>query len=168
MAATAILVSIRSLANFANVLMELLETVVPRWFSSKLHLDGLSGLDDISRKMIMLGMVLWLPVAIVLFIGSESITSFVLGVKYAQYHQILLISWISIGMYFLVKVFGVRFRTQSITRNELAGSVVGMIAVVTIVTPMMAFWGLYGAAWGYIVIPTAIYLGQRLFVRFAL
>ena len=80
----AILMSIRSITSAANVLLELLETIVPTKFIKSLVNGGLEELKKRSGRLLGYGLGIWIAGLVVFVLFSEDIISLLLGEKYIQ------------------------------------------------------------------------------------
>ena len=148
----AVLVSIRSIGNAANVLLEQLETIVPVWFA---HLAGKIGLAELklsTGRLLVIGMGIWfLGVLLILVFGKLAIR-LILGDRFEPYSYILLIAWFGNGIYFVNRVAGLYWRAQKNVKAEFFGSLGGLVFFMGSV-PIIAMYGLEGAAWGYVLVP---------------
>lgn len=161
----AIVASIRSLTNIANILMEQLETVGAAKFGQILHDEGKAGLDKISRKLLLFGNILWFIGFIIISLFGKTIVWFVLGEKYAEYNFVLSISWIAYGVLFLARVFGLKQRLLKNLRVEFAGNVGGVLSVIIASYPVILFYDLYGAAWMYVLCAATMLVFQMAIVN---
>ncbi len=160
----AILIGIRSIASAANVLLELLETIVPVRFA---HIAGKMGREELrfsTGRLLFIGGVLWfLGVLLILVFGGLAI-KLILGEKFEPYSFILMIAWYCNGIYFVSRVAGLYWRAQKNAKAEFFGSVGGFLLFLGCV-PVIAKYGLEGAAWGYVIIPIGVIAGQYLYAR---
>lgn len=163
--AVAILVSIRSISSVANVILELLETIVPKWLSSVAVADGVVALKAAALKILYVGASVWLIGLIFILMFGGDLIRLVLGTSYAPYAFIFLISWGGNGVHFIGRVIGIYFRTRKNTFAEFLGSVGGLAGFVASI-PMIMGMGMQGAAWSYVTVPVGIALAQWLYFRF--
>lgn len=161
----AVLASIRGVSNIANVLMEQLETrVVSEWARKKQAEDQLS-VQCASSKLFRLGITLWfVGFLAVIFFGAE-IIKLVLGKAYVTHWGLLVIVWLSYGVYFVSRVMGIKQRVFGSNKIEFFANATG--AAVALIASTIAIPGLstVGAAWVYVLIPVAMVASQLYFIR---
>lgn len=151
----ALLVSIRSLGNVANVLMEQLETTVSARLALELYSTGKEGMDAVMQVLIRSGLIIWLVGLIAILFYSKELVLISLGLNYVPYKGILLISWIAYGIYFISRLFGLKHRTYKNLRVELAGNVATALAAAISAYPLIMLFGVFGAAWIFVIIALA-------------
>lgn len=155
--AAAILGSIRAITNFANVLLELLETFAPTWLASRVK-HGHHVLRKSSLNLLYAGMVGWLLGLFVIWMFGEAVIAYALGRNYAEYASILYVIWIGNGIFFIGRVIGLHYRTKENTFLELMGSLSGGVGLLATI-PLMASYGVWGGAWAFVIIQAFTLLG---------
>ncbi len=161
----ALLASIRSISNIANVLMEQLETKVVADWGRLRHGGGLSGVDNAVLRLLKMGAAFWLfGLLIVLGFGRE-IVSLVLGTLYVPHWHLLVIGWIGYGVYFLARVSGIKHRTLGDNHVEFAGNLLGVLVALLIGLLLIPPLKTVGAAWLYVIIALAMLFGQMYLTR---
>lgn len=156
----AILASIRSLSNVANILMEQMETVVAAKFGRTLHEEGHNSLNLLSWKLLIYGSLLWLTGFIIISLYGKEIVWLVLGKKYSDFHLVLWITWLAYGVFFLARVVGLKQRIFKNLWIEVSGNMGGVLIVLIASYPIIKSFGLYGAAWMYVICAFAILIMQ--------
>lgn len=159
--AAAILASVRSVSTAANVLLELMETYVPSWMASQK--EG-AGARMATLRLYALGGGLWLAATVAIVVFGEELLALLLGPAYAAYWPMLLLLWVGNGLYFIGRVYGVRYRVAHWTSVELAGSLGGVFTLLACL-PLMSWYGALGAAWALVLVQLGSVLSQRVYVR---
>jgi O-antigen/teichoic acid export membrane protein len=160
----AILVSIRSIGNAANVLLEQLETIVPVWFA---HLAGKIGLTELkfsTGRLLLMGILIWIIGVLLILVFGKFAIRLILGERFEPYSFILLIAWFGNGIYFVNRVAGLYWRSQKNVKAEFFGSIGGLVMFLGSI-PVIAKYGLEGAAWGYVLVPAGTATAQYLYAR---
>lgn len=154
--AAAIVGSIRGIATFLNVLLELLETYIPVWLASKITREG-----DLSRnptiRLLIIGLVIWLLGFAFLLAAGERIVLFLLGERYLAYFPILFVIWLANGFYFIGRVIGLHFRMTRDTLAQAIGSAGGMLALLFSL-PLIQQNGVWGGAWSFAIVQAGVIL----------
>lgn len=162
----ALLASIRGISNVANVLMEQMETKVVADWARLNHGDGGSSLEVAANRLLKFGLVFWLVGLVVAVVLGREIVAIVLGDPYAMHWELLMIGWVWYGVYFLVRVIGIKHRTLGANQLEFIGNACGVMAALIagflIIPPLNAA----GAAWVYVIIAVAMLLCQMLILKF--
>lgn len=155
--AVAILGTIRAITTFANVLLELLETFVPAWLSSK-HRESEETLADASFRIFYVGIFVWTVGALAIWLAGEKAIDLILGPEYVSYSSLLLILWASNGVYFSAKIIGLYYRLRKNTRIEFLGLAIGMISLL-LATPLIILYGAWGGAWCLVIVQAVTLAG---------
>ncbi len=159
--ASAVLASIRGLTNFANVFMESLETVVPKIFSERFVKGGKDDLRRITKRILYFGIVFWFFGAIMFSFFGRQIIGIVLGSRYLVYAKLLILLWSGVGLFFIVRVIGIYIRSKRVIYNELAGSIAGILGLITTGIPLIKAYGIYGAGLAFLILPVFLFIGQQ-------
>ena len=163
--AAAILGTIRAITTFANVLLEMLETFVPAWLSSKLQ-RGEAALRQGSRLLLYFGLAVWLAGALAIALFGEAVIAYMLGADYRHYTPILYIIWGGNGIYFAGRAIGLHYRMRKNLRFESVGLTAGAVAL-PFVLPLIALYGAWGGAWCLMIVQIATLAGLLGYGRFA-
>lgn len=155
--AAAILGTIRAITTFANVLLEMLETFVPAWLSSRLH-GGNKALRHGSLTLLYVGLAVWIVGALAIALFGEAVVALMLGEDNRQYTPILYIIWVGNGIYFTGRTIGLYFRMKKNALLEFAGLVAGAL-VLPFVLPLIAQYGAWGGAWCLTIVQIATLAG---------
>lgn len=158
----AILVSIRNLANVANVLMEQLETVVSAQLALEYYSIGKEKMKYTLRRLAIFGSVMWISGLVIILAYGAEIVLYSLGVKYIVHRHILLISWLAYGLYFISRLFGLKYRTIKNLRVEFVGGIASVIAAGLTSYPLISSYDIYGAAWVFVIISATGIIFQAL------
>lgn len=164
----AVLTSIRSISNMANMLMEQVETKAGADWARLQHQQGTQSLHQVVTRLMRWGGGLWLGILIVIFLFGRGIVGFILGGAYASHWELLLIGWLGYGIYFLSRVVGIKYRTLGVNRAEFMGNLSGVLCALLVGFILIPTNGVVGAAWLYVIIAVAIWAGQTLAVKKAL
>jgi len=160
----AILASIRSIANAANLFLEQVESRnVAAWakaLQNNAHDEVKKSIHTILKIATVLGM---LVLAILLFWG-QYIVQIALGSKYESYWLILPITWLAYGSYFVVRLVGVKYRVLGDNKIEYVGYFYGVLSALIAGLFLIPEFGIYGAAWIYVLTPFAAFIGQRYYL----
>lgn len=161
----ALLVSIRNISNLANMLMEQIETRVGADWARWQHQHGTQSLHQIVRKLMQQGLLLWLCIMLALAIWGQALVALILGDTYAPHWILLPIGWLGYGIYFLVRVFGIKYRTLGANRVEFLGNLSGVLCALLIGYWLIPSAGVLGAAWLYVIIAAAMWGAQFLAIK---
>ena len=161
----AILVTIRGLTNMANVFMEQIENKsVNEW--SKINFNGgSSAVEKNIKSLIAKASLIWISIFLVFIILGQEIISIALGQVYAQYWTILIYGWVAFGLYFLSRVMGIKYRIQGDNKIEYVGYFFGVLISTGLSIALIYFYGIYGAAFVYIMAPIGVIITQQLYIK---
>jgi len=151
--AAAVLGTLRAITTFANVLLELLETFVPAWLSSKRQ-KGKDNLLSGSITLLGAGSMIWVAGLIAILMMGESVIRQMLDAEYAVYTPILYVIWVANGIYFVGKTIGLHYRMQQNSKLEFFGLVVGACALL-LSLPLIPLYGAWGGAWCLLITQVA-------------
>lgn len=155
--AAAILGTIRAITTFVNVLLEMLETFVPAWLSSK-YQGGETTLRRGSMMLLYVGSAVWIVGALAIGTFGEAIVSLMLGAEYRHYTPILYIMWAANGIYFVGRAIGLHFRIKKNAFVEFAGLATGAFAL-PFAIPLIVYHGALGGAWCLAIVQMASLAG---------
>jgi len=161
----ALLASIRSISNIANVLMEQLETKVVADWARAQHGDGTLVMEVAVSHLLNIGMVFWLSGMAVAVVFGREIVVIVLGNLYAPHWNLLLIGWIGYGYYFNARVFGIKHRTLGANQVEFMGNLCGVLVALAAGFVLIPALNVTGAAWVYVIIAAAMLVSQILVLK---
>lgn len=166
----AILGSIRGITNMANVLMEQMETKVVADWARMRHKGGGSIVEASALLLLKIGIVFWLMGMVVVLAWGKEILNLVLGIQYVSYLNLLVLGWIGYGMYFLVRISGIKHRALGKNQVEFAGNFLGVAVATVAGFIFIPNYGAVGAAWAYVVMGIAmlafqIYLARKLSLK---
>ncbi len=161
-----ILLSIRSIVNIANILVEQLETVVAAKFGKVAKESGKDGVDQNAFLLLKIGSLIWIFVAFILYYHGALVIELVLNKSYSPYSDLLLISWVAYGVLFLARVYGMRFRFTRETRVELVGNAIAVLSVIVSANYLIGKYSVYGAAALFVISAITILSAQFLMVHF--
>lgn len=140
-----VFVTIRSLANIANVLMEILETE----FSAKagrLYVSDRSGFESLFRKTRFRGLLFWAAGSVLLYFFGQFSLELLFGEAYSGYGDLLLALWACNGIIFLVRLNAVMLRTTERSAAVTLGYAAAVIATLVAFYPLLMFFGVLGGA----------------------
>ncbi|MBU1215107.1 MAG: hypothetical protein KKA63_07710 [Gammaproteobacteria bacterium] len=161
----ALLASIRSISNIANVLMEQLETKVVTDWARLHHGDGQRAMKAAAIRLLKIGAAFWLLGMIVVAVLGKEIVALVLGSLYAPHWHLLLIGWLGYGVYFLARVSGIKHRAMGANKVEFVGNIYGVAAAIVAGYALITLFSMSGAAWTYVLIAAAMLVGQKSFAN---
>lgn len=156
----AVLASIRGISNIANVLMEQIETQAVAEWARTYHRNGSYQIDIAIRRLVRVGGIFWLCGMLGVAIFGQEIVTIVLGQVYAPHWRLLMIGWGGYGVYFLVRVMGLKHRTFGATHVEFMGGLWAVFAALFAGLLLIPRLSVLGAAWVYVIIPLAMLVGQ--------
>jgi O-antigen/teichoic acid export membrane protein len=159
MASVGAFITVRSVANIANVAMELLETEVSAK-AGKLYAENKDALAKSLRKVRVAGLSLWGVAFVLLSLYGERLLGIVFGDQYSQYSDVMVILWVAQGVTFLFRLNAVRIRTYGINIAIPAGYMFGTVMVLLTVYPLISNINILGAAMSYVAGASFIFLGQ--------
>lgn len=163
----ALLASIRGIANIANVLMEQIETKVIADWAKIRHAERAEVMDAAAVQLLKIGMGLWLiGLLTIAFLGRDIVT-LLLGDLYSPHWNLLFISWVGYGVYFMARVYGIKHRALGSNRIEFVGNLGGVLAALIACFMLIPSQQAVGAAWAYVIIAVVMggsqmYLMKRL------
>lgn len=161
----AVFMSIRSIANVANIAMEQLEIQAAAHMARTYYAHGKSSLDRTVLQLISIGGFVWFTGFLVTLYFSDEVVGLVLGANYAQHSGLFTISWVAFGVYFFARVYAIARRSVRDMKTEFVGNMVAVITAIAVGFPLVNYFGMYGAAWAYVVIAASIGIAQALSVR---
>ena len=141
----AILGTIRSITTFVNILLEMLETIVPAWLSAKLNHSG-KALQSATFALLGIGTFIWLLGTFFIWLLGNSAIGYLLGATYADYTALLYIIWAGSGCYFAGRVVTLHYRMRMNTQLEFYSLAVGMVGFILSI-PLITWYGAWGGAW---------------------
>ncbi len=162
--AAAILASIRSIGNAANVALELLETIIPAWFAAAAARYGAADLKNASIRVLLVGTGLWLLGLLVILALGNPLIEWLLGSAYASHRNVLLVSWVGSGIHFVSRVVGLHHRSSKNTKVEFIGTIGGLLGLMPAI-PIVDNYGIIGAAWAYVTVPVGIVVAQYIYLK---
>lgn len=123
----AVLVTLRSISNVFNVLLELLETYLP------MKLIGLKSLRvegvELIVKVAALGLMASFFIGGLIYIFAEEVLLISLGEQYSRYWFLLLLLWIGNSVFFLTRLFGVSSRVMVNPILEFKSTFIGFLVL---------------------------------------
>ena len=159
-----IFISVRSIANIGNVLMELLETIgattLGRYAS-----EQSSCFESYLKTIILLGLCVWGVGAIILWYWGDIILRLVYGDEWVIYKKLLFSLWFAQGIIFLFRLAFIKERTKGNTKIVFTGYWFGLFAVITLSPILIKQYQVNGAAYLLIIGATTIYLSQFVLLR---
>jgi len=158
----AIYLSIRSLSGAVNILLELLETFIPKWLAD---FDRKKNLLEATIKLLTIGIAIWISVLIFISIYGRNLILVLFGNKYSEFLLILILFWVGNGLHFITRVFGLYCRANKNTFFEFFGAVGGCLGLF-VSLPFIINKGMYGAALSTIIVPAGILFAQVLLYSF--
>ncbi len=148
----AILASIRNITNVANPVIEMMEV----FLSARMpHILKERGNVYVRKKLIVMSLiiiVMWLFGVINIVNYGPNILLYILGSKYQEYREVLMISWSFVGVYSLWRLWAVYVRSLGATFIELTTAVSGVIVAALGSIPLIIVYGVNGAAFIYVMI----------------
>lgn len=159
-ASVGILASIRNVTNFANVFMEQLETIVVSDFS-KISAQGRTNL--LHRKVVILllvGSLFWALTLLGFIFFGEDLLRTILGGKYQSYSMVLNLMWISFGIYFVSRVFAIKYRSMKNVKVELIGNLATTLPLPLVAYYLASKYGIAGSCYTYIFVSLSILIWQ--------
>lgn len=159
-----ILVSIRSIGSAANVLLELLETVVPVWLVAVATRHGGEKLESSTSMLLIIGMCLWMVGLILMMVFGKWGVRLILGQNFVPYVPILIVTWIANGVHYISRIEGLKWRAKNNPKVEFFGAVGGFLAL-CVSLPLISNYGLLGTAWTFVIVSMGILVGQHIFLK---
>ena len=157
-AAVALLVSLRSLSNLFNVVLEVLETSFATKFANT-YAAGRNWRVVIKKEYIN-GFVLWFCGLIFLLVMHRTIVPIALGQNFIAYDHLITLFWIAQGFTFLFRIEGVKLRTMGLTHLITLANLYALVFVSTIGWMVINQYGVNGATALYICAPLVVFIGQ--------
>lgn len=158
----ALLASIRSISNIANVLMEQIETKVVADWARLHHGEGTSTMEVAVSRLLKIGITFWLFGMAVIVVFGQEIVSIILGSLYSPHWFLLIIGWIGYGIYFIARISAIKHRTLGANHIEFIGSLSGVATALTVSFLLIPRMQILGAAWAYVAISVGMLLAQLL------
>jgi O-antigen/teichoic acid export membrane protein len=153
-------ISIQTLSNVGNILMELLETTVSAK-AGRLRAEYREKFYPYLKDILFKGLLLWVLVFLVLVFGASHLIDLILGAKYAEYSSVIVILWIAHGICFMMRLDAIRLRTEGrVARTSLA-AVFACITVAICGWPLVSYLEMNGAALLFTVGSVTVLLMQR-------
>lgn len=139
--AAAALGTVRAAISFANVLLEQLETLVPRMFAARSS-AGVEPLRAAVVRLLVLGASAWSLGLLGLWLLAPWL-ALLFDPFYRSYYELGYVLWCANGVFFVAKVLALESRVRRDTTTELAGSVGGVLALVVSLAllPRYDAWG---------------------------
>ena len=162
---SAVVISLRSLLGFINVLLEILETYIPEKLSEIFSKYGKKSLNKLSMIIALIGTLVWLVIFLVLYFFSDDIVFHILGESYLEYSNILIIFWAGYLIHFFSRVIGLKWRVQKAPITELIATLGGFI-VLLISIPLIIYYGIFGLALVYLLVPFGMILSKFTYINF--
>lgn len=156
----AILVSMRSLANVANVLMEVVETQSPIYIARTAVNQGKAAAGQVAVRVLKIGGTLWVAGLLAIAMVGQQAVSAIFGSLYVQHVPLLMLLWFSYGVYFVTRVYGLKHRAFHNLRVEFWGGIAAVIVAGAASWPLIKSYGIYGAGVSFIMITLAMGIGQ--------
>lgn len=139
-------VSVRSISNVGNTLMEILETSIAARAGVHQASDSPSVLKSYMRLIFTSGIIAWLAGLLFLFIVGKLIILITIGSQYEVYDGLLILLWGVVGLTFVFRVNGLKLRTEGRAKVVAMGYVVATIIVIIATPYLVGLYGVYGAA----------------------
>jgi len=123
----AVLITLRSISNIFNVLLELLETYLPmKLIGFKLsQVEGVKLIANVAT----FGLVISFLIGGLIYTYAEELLFMILGDQYSRYWFLLLYLWIGNTMFFLTRLYGVSFRVLINPILELKATFIGFVVL---------------------------------------
>lgn len=160
-----ILASIRGLSNIANIFMEQIETKVVADWARMRHGEGDHVMEVAIINLLKLGAIFWTVGFILVLVFGQEIVNFFLGKIYTPFWDLLVIGWISYGVYFLSRVYGIKHRTLGSNKIEFIGVSFGVMAGVMFGYVFIPAFNEAGAAWVYVAIFLVVLICQMIYTK---
>ncbi|QWD32225.1 hypothetical protein G6678_01615 [Polynucleobacter paneuropaeus] len=161
----AILASIRSIANAANLFLEQVESRNVADWAKALQNNAHDQVKRSIHTILKVAGLVWMLFLVALLIWGQDIVRLTLGNKYESYWLILPITWLAYGSYFVVRLMGVKYRVLGDNKIEYVGYFYGVLSAIITGFYLIPRFGIYGAAWIYAITPLAAFLGQRYYLK---
>lgn len=159
-ASVAILASIRSLTNVANVVMEYIDVSLIAPLACRANKEGVGVLWPLLRMIMLGGGMIFALGGGVIFILGDQILGTLLGKDYGGYANVLLIVWVSYAIYFIGRIHALGYRIALNSRVEFVGSIFSATAAVLCAYPLIKLLGIEGAALTYMAVSLAGLIAQ--------
>lgn len=160
-----ILVTLRSITNVANVLMEQVETVSSVVFARKAYKHGEDELGSAVTKILISGTGIWVCGVIVLYFFGHGIVLNMLGQEYANYSGLLVIMWLGFGIYFIARVFAIKYRSLKNLKIEFLSGLSSLLMALVCI-PLISQYSIVGTAWAYVFISLSAVLVQWILIKY--
>ena len=160
-----ILVTLRSITNVANVLMEQVETVSSVVFARKAYKHGEEELGSAVTNILISGTGIWVCGVIVLYFFGHGIVLNMLGQEYANYSGLLVIMWLGFGIYFIARVFAIKYRSLKNLKIEFLSGLSSLLMALVCI-PLISQYSIVGTAWAYVFISLSAVLVQWILIKY--
>lgn len=160
-----ILQSIRSIMNVGNILMELLETLIPRWLAQVSFEQGSIGIHMANSYLIKISGIIWLIGILVISMFHKSIINTLTPYGDGEFGLVLSLFWVGIGIHCYSRISGLIHRVALRPNIEYFGAIGCFIVAITSL-PLIRYLGLIGVALVYMLIPIGIITAQFIAYRF--
>jgi O-antigen/teichoic acid export membrane protein len=154
-----ILQSIRSIMNVGNILMELLETLIPRWLAQISFEQGSIGIHMASSYLIKISSIVWLIGILVISMFHKPIINTLTPYEDGEFGLVLALFWVGIGIHCYSRISGLIHRVSLRPSIEYFG-VIGCFIVAIASLPLIRYLELIGVAIVYILIPIGMITAQ--------
>jgi len=148
--AAGVYAAVRSVANLANVAMEL----IPTYFASRLSRLFSSGKQSVYKKYIMVvvvaGILAWGCVLILIILVGDKALSLILGEEFSSYWFLLYLFWGFNAFVFLSRIQFLHFRFVEKTGIVPVANLVGVITLSVSYFLWFSNLGVEGMAWAMI------------------
>lgn len=159
-ASVAVLSSIRSLTNVANVVMEYIDVSVIAPLARRVMQEGSGVMWSLLRRILFGGLAVFVLGTVIILGYGDAILKLIFGAKYNEYGSILVIVWVSYAIYFIGRLQAIGYRIGLNTRIELMGSMSSAFAALVCAYPMIVWLGVEGAALSYLIVALSGLLAQ--------
>lgn len=156
-------ITVRSLINFTNIAMELLETEISAQ-AGRLFATDSNKFQKSLRTLVLFGVSVWLAGLIAVWVFGPEILHAFYGERYSPYNSILTIMWVANLFIFLFRVNSIKFRTTGLTLIIPVSYGAGIVAVLASFYPLITALGIVGAAWIYSVSAGMILVWQYIMI----
>lgn len=140
-----IFITVRSLANIANVLMEILETEFAAK-AGRLYVNNRHGFETLFTKTRFRGVMFWAAGAVLIFALGEFSLKLLFGEAYSGYGYLLLAFWACNGIIFLAQLNAVMLRTTKRSASVTLGYAAAVIVMLVAFYPLITIFGVLGGA----------------------
>lgn len=110
--AVGVFITVRSLTNGVNVLMELLETEVSA-SAGRLYVEDIHAFWGLYNRLLIYGAAIWTIGAFIFYVYGAIILSSIFGSAYSAYGNVLDMLWLAVGIYYVFRLRAVMARTNN-------------------------------------------------------